>query len=193
MYLKMTITLIWLELGGLLAIGVKPPGDTSFTTPYNGTGPLANVFTNAPKKRITRDVTESHILEPSVVAFSVSKATGKLTAIAHVHFEVVMVNIGDGWDTATSEFLAPVAGSYHFIFTALGERNEDITMSLTKNGVDKATASGWKETFPYVVVSVLLDLKRLDKISVKLQEGSIFEPPSNETVTAFAGYLLSSS
>ncbi|XP_045606540.2 complement C1q-like protein 2 isoform X1 [Procambarus clarkii] len=189
MSLKMAVTLIWMGLVGLLAMGVDSQGKSTVLTPYDETGPLANVSTNATTKR-PRDVMGGYLSTRPHVSFSVKMATEKLTAVARLHFQEVLTNTGGGWDTTTSEFLAPIAGGYFFTFNAVGDRTSDFTMSLTKNGVNQASAYGTMPTFEHAGNSVFLELKSLDKISLELQQGSIYEHPGNETYTSFVGFLL---
>ncbi|XP_045610291.2 caprin-2 [Procambarus clarkii] len=126
------------------------------------------------------------------VAFCVTKATERLSAFAHIHFRDVLTNAGAGWDPAVSEFVAPYDGHYFFIFHAIGANASDFTMSLTLNGMPKVTAYGTLTTFEVGSNSVVLALKAMDKISLELHQGAIYEHPGNESYTSFTGFLLSS-
>nr|XP_045586137.1 cerebellin-2-like [Procambarus clarkii] len=126
------------------------------------------------------------------VAFCVTKATEKLDAFAHIHFRDVLTNAGAGWDPSVSEFVAPYDGHYFFIFHAIGANASDFTMSLTLNGMPKVTAYGTLTTFEVGSNSVVLALKAMDKISLELHQGAIYEHPGNESYTSFTGFLLSS-
>ncbi|XP_045606536.2 cerebellin-3-like [Procambarus clarkii] len=178
----MAVALIWMGLVGLLAMGINSEELSTFTTLHNETGPLANISTNATTKR-QRDVVPR-------VSFNVKRATDKLTAVAHVHFQEVVTNTGGGWDNTTSEFVVPVAGRYLFIFGAISDRTNDFALSLTHNGVNRATAYATTTTLEYASTSVTLDLYTLDRISLQLQQGTIHEKPGEETFTTFVGYLL---
>ncbi|XP_053637565.1 cerebellin-2-like isoform X2 [Cherax quadricarinatus] len=125
-----------------------------------------------------------------IVAFSARKATGRLHAFTHIHFRDVLTNVGGGWDHATSEFVAPYNGGYYFSFHAVGARNSDFTIGLTRNGVYQVTAYGTEPSFEHGSNSVFLQLRRLDRISLDLQQGSIYEHPGDEAYTTFSGFLL---
>nr|XP_053637295.1 cerebellin-2-like [Cherax quadricarinatus]XP_053637296.1 cerebellin-2-like [Cherax quadricarinatus] len=124
------------------------------------------------------------------VAFSVQKVTNTFHAVTRVHFRDVLTNIGGCWDPITSEFVAPYNGGYYFIFHVLGARHSDFTMTLMKNGVYQVTAYGTEKTFETASNSAFLELRRLDKIWLMLQQGSIDEHPGNETYNTFAGFLM---
>ncbi|XP_069189707.1 complement C1q-like protein 2 [Procambarus clarkii] len=126
------------------------------------------------------------------VAFSVAKATERLHAFAHVHFRDVLTNVGGGWDPATSEFVTPYDGKYFFTFHAIGANDSDFTMSLTRNRMPEVTAYGTTTTFEHGSNSIVLDLKTMDKISLELHQGAIYENPGNESYTSFTGFLISS-
>ncbi|XP_069952341.1 cerebellin-2-like [Cherax quadricarinatus] len=125
-----------------------------------------------------------------IVAFSARKARGSLQAFTHIHFRDVLTNVGGGWDHATSEFVAPYNGGYYFSFHAVGARNSDFTIGLTRNGVYQVTAYGTEPSFEHGSNSVFLQLRRLDRISLDLQQGSIYEHPGDEAYTTFTGFLL---
>ncbi|KAK8733476.1 hypothetical protein OTU49_006315, partial [Cherax quadricarinatus] len=124
------------------------------------------------------------------VAFSVRKATERLTAFAHVHFRDVITNIGAGWDPSNNEFVAPYNGGYYFSFHAVGARIGDFTMALVKNGVYQVTAYGTQTSLEHGSNSVFLELRRQDRVYLQLQQGSIYEHPANEAYTTFTGFLV---
>ncbi|XP_045589430.2 cerebellin-2 isoform X1 [Procambarus clarkii] len=154
---------------------------------------------NSTDPEVPRLVTARQLIPPQFpplptlsqnVAFSVRKATESLNAVAHVHFLDVLSNVGSGWDPATSEFTTPYDGGYFFIFHAIGARNSDFTMALTRNGEYQVTAYGTRPTFEHGSNSVFLVLRRGEKISLVLQQGGIYEHPANEAYTTFSGFLL---
>nr|ASC55672.1 putative complement component 1, q subcomponent protein [Procambarus clarkii] len=124
------------------------------------------------------------------VAFTVRKATETLYAFAHLHFRDVLTNIGNAWDPDTSEFIAPYHGGYFFQFHAVGGRNSDFTVALTKNTVYQVTAYGTRQSFEHGSNSVFLELRSMDRVSLELQQGAIYEHPGNEAYTTFTGFLL---
>ncbi|XP_045610279.2 cerebellin-2 [Procambarus clarkii] len=127
------------------------------------------------------------------VAFSVRKAIGRLSAVTRLHFRDVLTNIGDGWNPASSEFVAPHNGGYHFVFHAIGARTSDFTLALMKNGVYVVTAYGKLITYEHGSNSVFLELRSFDRIALELQEGAIYEHPGNEAYTTFTGFYLFST
>nr|XP_045610272.1 cerebellin-2-like [Procambarus clarkii] len=124
------------------------------------------------------------------VAFSVRKATEPLQADTRIHFRDVLANVGGSWNPESSEFLAPYDGKYFFIFHAIGGRTSDFTMALMKNGKFEVTAYGTLTAFKHGSNSAVLELKREDKVSLKLQQGAIYEHSGNETYTTFTGFLV---
>lgn len=65
-------------------------------------------------------------------------------------------------------------------------------MSLTRNRMPEVTAYGTTTTFEHGSNSIVLDLKTMDKISLELHQGAIYENPGNESYTSFTGFLISS-
>ncbi|XP_069189711.1 complement C1q-like protein 4 isoform X1 [Procambarus clarkii] len=130
------------------------------------------------------------VLTNRKVAFSVGKAREPFRAVARLHFKDIFTNIGGGWDPASSEFVAPFDGLYFFIFHAIGAKDSDFTLALTKNTTFEVTAYGTLTTYEHGTNSVVLSLKREDKVYLELQQGAIYENPGNETYTTFTGFSI---
>ncbi|XP_071512606.1 complement C1q-like protein 4 [Panulirus ornatus] len=123
------------------------------------------------------------------VAFTVKKATEKLEAFAHVHFQDVLTNLGGGWNSQTSEFEAPVNGGYFFIFHAISDEGSDFTMALVKNKEYQVTAYGTTGFLKHGSNSAFLELRRGDIIALQLQQGKIYEP-RHASYTTFTGFIV---
>ncbi|XP_047491657.1 cerebellin-4-like [Penaeus chinensis] len=129
-------------------------------------------------------------------AFSVRKATqGSLTArngfSTRVRFQDVLTAEG-GWSPSENDFLAPCRGLYYFSFHGVAQDGGDFTLALMKNGQYQVTAYGGKGNYQQGSNSALLLLNKGDLVHLELQQGSLYEHPSNEAYVSFSGFLVKS-
>ncbi len=66
-----------------------------------------------------------------------------------IPFQVEILNVGGGMNTATGVFTAPVDGIYYFVFSGIKVSSADVSWAqFQKNGV--AVGSSYTETTPAI-------------------------------------------
>ncbi|XP_042858420.1 cerebellin-4-like [Penaeus japonicus] len=126
--------------------------------------------------------------------FSVRKATSATSTVRNsgttrLRFQDVLTGEG-GWSPSESDFLAPCRGLYYFSFHGVAQDRGDFTLALVKNGQYQVTAYGGKGNYLQGSNSALLLLDQGDLVHLELQQGSLYEHPSNEAYTSFTGFLV---
>ncbi|XP_069015015.1 complement C1q tumor necrosis factor-related protein 3-like [Embiotoca jacksoni] len=106
-------------------------------------------------------------------------------------FKRVFSNIGNGYNSNTGVFTAPVSGLYYFTFATYGYNTHTVGAILTKNDVlqistyDSPTADGSDSSSNAAV----LQLAAGDEVHVQLWEnGRVFDNLNGHTT--FSGFLL---
>ena len=126
------------------------------------------------------------------VAFSVARASSYTrNAYTQIRFERTVTDIGYGWNGSTGKFECYYPGIYVFHWTAVSPQNTQFRISLAKNSVEKGHSWGHYDGYQSATNTVVLDLQRGDEVTLKLTEGSIYEPnSSNRGYTTFSGYRI---
>jgi len=105
-------------------------------------------------------------------------------------FELELLNIGGGMNTASGVFTAPVDGLYHFEFSALKMLDESkIFVHLQVNGVTKVTS--YATSLPYFLalpsINAYIRLKTGDQVWLYKGVGTLRD---DYRYTQFAGQLV---
>ncbi len=126
------------------------------------------------------------------VAFTATRAVSHtLSAPSQVRFEDVVTNVGYGFDAYGGRFEAPSDGLYVFSWSGVAPSQSQFRLSLSLNG--RQMAHSWGDTSGYQSAgnSVVLALRRGDRVSLVVSEGRIYEPTSTQTgYTTFTGYRI---
>ncbi|XP_051265192.1 cerebellin-2-like [Dicentrarchus labrax] len=129
------------------------------------------------------------------VAFSASLFTaaewthhGPFEAATTLIFKRVMTNIGDGYDSNTGIFTAPVKGLYYIRFTGCVGDSGSLNAAVLKNGVNMFAIYDTRGTHGSGSNGMTLVLEQGDQISVTLWTGnSIFD---QSRLSTFSGFLV---
>ena len=120
-------------------------------------------------------------------------STGQTTAATYtVPYETALSNVGNNYNTSTSKFTAPVAGTYFFNYTCWTNH-----ASTSRTGFYKNNAVVGNSTYPIGGrieggsnqlngASIVIELAVGDTIEVKVYAGSLLNYGSNY----FLGFLL---
>ncbi|KAK7071297.1 hypothetical protein SK128_014608 [Halocaridina rubra] len=123
-------------------------------------------------------------------AFTVRKAVPYTRAASKIVFTETVTQVGTGWNTARSEFVATFPGLFFFAFSVVSEQNSHFRVSLVRNGVDVISAFGDVSGYQMGSQSVVLNLSTGDRVYLQLQEGVIHEANSSRAYTSFTGYKI---
>ncbi|KAK1786811.1 hypothetical protein P4O66_017209 [Electrophorus voltai] len=106
-------------------------------------------------------------------------------------YKNVFTNFGNGYDSSTGIFTAPVKGVYYFRFYAHCHVGNKMAVSLYKNGVMQCSVFSWKPTNTNGNASngIVLTLEKGDQIFTKLWDKTwVYDDPAS--YTSFGGFLL---
>ncbi|CAG0904343.1 unnamed protein product [Darwinula stevensoni] len=104
-----------------------------------------------------------------------------------VEFEGTEVNIGNAMDSNSGIFIAPFDGTYAFILHYLTNARTD-SVELRRNGTILGRSYSRGENYRMSGQSILLDLKRGDRVQVHLENGELFS--NDNRFVHFVGFLL---
>ena len=126
------------------------------------------------------------------VMFSVaSTLTEAVPAGQAVKYNVVMTNVGGGFNVTSNEFVCPVSGYYKFDIHALTNGGGQFWLDLMQNGVVKASIHGAKDAFQGSSNSAVLRVERDDVVKVVAMNPSSLYDTGRQLYTTFNGVLLS--
>lgn len=111
-----------------------------------------------------------------------------------VIYDTAHTNVGNGYDTTSGTFTAPVEGTYVFHFHALSHADEEAWIELFHNDQYVVASYGYTSgSYADSGNSVVLHLKKGDRINVKARPGTDVKlyGDSDEYYTTFCGALLS--
>lgn len=124
-------------------------------------------------------------------AFTARRASSYTTAGGKVFFaEGVTQQVGSGWNTATSEFLAPSSGVYFFTFAAMSDRYTNFRVSLIHNGAEVVSAYGDADGYQMGSQSAVIRLNAGDRVYLQLQEGRLYDVSSSRAYNSFSGFKV---
>ncbi|CAC5422858.1 C1QL [Mytilus coruscus] len=129
------------------------------------------------------------------VAF-MAKNSGSLKNIptkSVVVYNIAVTNLGNGYDTSTGIFTAPSNGVYIFSWTVLCERSKHFFTYLALNGnLIARNFAGARNVTEYSSGSqnVVLEIKKDDKVSVRIMDGYTGLYMHGESWSTFSGYKL---
>ncbi|KAI5103792.1 complement component 1, q subcomponent-like 4 like precursor [Silurus meridionalis] len=105
-------------------------------------------------------------------------------------YKKVVTNYGNGYDSNTGIFTAPVGGVYYFRFYAHCHADTRMAVSLYKNGNIQCSVFSWKPiTNGNAGNGIILTLEKGDQMFTKLWQNSwVYDDPAS--YTSFGGFLL---
>uniref|UniRef100_A0A8C7HCQ1 Myosin-7B n=1 Tax=Oncorhynchus kisutch TaxID=8019 RepID=A0A8C7HCQ1_ONCKI len=135
-------------------------------------------------------------LDRRQVAFSVgltdSGYVGPFQTEITLVYEKIFTNIGNGYDTNSGMFSAPVRGVYYFTFTSMGrEPGQKMGVYLVKNGEQMIynVQDNFHGGYEYMTGAVALELEKDDLVYLRLPKGwGLYDDNYNHIV--FTGILL---
>ncbi|XP_036453103.1 complement C1q-like protein 3 [Colossoma macropomum] len=131
------------------------------------------------------------------VAFSASLLasgeghTGPMSPVpSPLIYKKVFSNYGNGYDSNTGIFTAPIKGVYFFRFYAHCQGGRKMAVSLYKNDKLQCSVYHWKVVFNTNASNgIVLTLEKEDQVYTKLWEDSwVYDDPAG--YTSFSGFLL---
>ncbi|XP_053630880.1 complement C1q tumor necrosis factor-related protein 3 isoform X2 [Cherax quadricarinatus] len=123
-------------------------------------------------------------------AFTARRASPFTTAGSKIVFAEGVTQVGTGWNTATSEFLAPTTGVYFFTFAAMSDHNTHFRVSLRHNGAEVVNAYGDATGYQMGSQSAVLYLNAGDSVYLQLEEGRLYDATSTRAYTTFTGFKV---
>ncbi|KAI5612584.1 complement component 1, q subcomponent-like 4 like precursor [Silurus asotus] len=105
-------------------------------------------------------------------------------------YKKVVTNYGNGYDSNTGIFTAPVGGVYYFRFYAHCHADNRMAVSLYKNENIQCSVFSWKPiTNGNASNGIVLTLEKGDQMFTKLWQNSwVYDDPAG--YTSFSGFLL---
>ncbi|XP_065928376.1 uncharacterized protein [Magallana gigas] len=106
-------------------------------------------------------------------------------------FDVVITNVGNGYNPSTGVFTAPTAGEYVFFVNVQSYNINSIYVDVVLNGVTKVRTmayTGGSDYFDAGPNLVVLTLQKGDRVWVKYFSGQGYH--INGPITTFSGFLL---
>ena len=126
------------------------------------------------------------------ITWCVASESQFIVATDPVPFDVVFINEGNGWNTATSQYTVPLAGVYSIISTAGISANTETKMEQLIHGVlevDKLRSSTSHNGIDTRSRSLILSLQINDVLRVRLLSGYSLYCDTNRK-TLFSGCCL---
>ena len=149
------------------------------------------------------------ILTPARPAFSVSLDASSATGVQNVvQFDLVNTNVGSHYDTSNHRFVAPIAGLYHFSFSALGcgntsggalAANTPVASQIQRSTDSGSNYSGFAAgygyfisttSYPNIGCSGVIELTAGDYVQVNIVAGFAFSDSSGNYDARFSGFLV---
>jgi hypothetical protein len=102
----------------------------------------------------------------------------------------VVTNVGYGFDSHNGHFQSPSAGTFVFSWAGVSPSQYRFKLTLTLNG--RNVGHAWADTSGYQSASnsVVLALRKGDRVAVVVTEGKLYEPSSQTGYTTFTGYRI---
>jgi len=134
------------------------------------------------------------------VHFYVTRNTTFIASDSTIPYELARLNLGEAMDLSSGIFTAPVAGIYHFEFSAvkspsfpLSSYSSALVIYLQVNGVNvgiAATSPGSTGSYDSLSSSASLQLEANDTVNLfNANGGSLYDEPTSHW-THFSGWLV---
>lgn len=126
----------------------------------------------------------------SLLASGVGHEGPHVSVLSPLIYKKVFINIGNGYDSDTGIFTAPVKGVYYFRFYAHCHADIRMAVSLYKNGNVQCSVFSWKPiTNGNASNGIVLNLEKGDQIYTRLWDNTwVYDDPAG--YTSFGGFLL---
>ena len=108
-----------------------------------------------------------------------------------IKFNDVSINVGNGYNPGTGKFTAPVDGIYLISLSYLQQNRYSSHVQLIKDGAVYTQLHANHKNYDQLSKTVLIQLKKGQKIWVRLVRGSNYAVYGRERYTTFSGYLIS--
>ncbi|XP_071542537.1 complement C1q tumor necrosis factor-related protein 3-like, partial [Panulirus ornatus] len=123
-------------------------------------------------------------------AFTARRASPFTTAGSRVILTETVTQLGSGWNTANSEFVATYPGVFFFTFSAVSERYTHFRLTLKHNGADVVSAFGDASGYQMGGQGTTLRLNSGDRVYLQLDEGRLYDVTSSRAYTTFSGFRI---
>ncbi|XP_037100620.1 complement C1q tumor necrosis factor-related protein 3-like [Syngnathus acus] len=158
----------------------------------NRDGPLQQLAARVDK--LERDAAEAAKAPVSFAAALVTTSDwthlGPFNTEITLIFKRVIHNVGNGYDSNTGIFTAPVKGLYFIMFNGNVGNSGALNAAVIKNGVNMFAIYDTQGTFSSATNGMPLELEQGDKVWVTLWPNkSIFD---QSRLTTFSGFLIKS-
>ncbi|KAJ8306996.1 hypothetical protein KUTeg_015080 [Tegillarca granosa] len=132
--------------------------------------------------------------EPASVAFTaqLSHDIGHLGSNEAIIFDKVVTNHGNGYESQTGHFTAPVAGIYHFTTTVMAYGDENVHIQIVKNGNEIARGYTSSIDFETSVAVVIVQMAAGDRVWVRHFFDTTTPHIHGLGYTSFSGFLITS-
>lgn len=147
-------------------------------------------------------------LQPIAFSTSLDEDIARATEYRVIHFNVILANIGDGYDPSTGVFTAPLNGSYLVGFSGVSYRGQSVLLHLVRNGqrllsafdnsgceccsqaTSAAADAGVNKCAGSASNAGILSLDKGDKVWVELPDGYGLHNALYHNYASFYGYFL---
>jgi len=154
-----------------------------------------------PPPRPTKTYNLQRTSPHDVVGFSAVRASGfSRMGDSRIFFENTITDANYGWDSRNSIFITHFPGLYFFTFSVKADAdkgdNFKYEVSLMKNGEEVVSVGGAidpsnKNVGTSASTSIILDLKKEDRVWLQLLRGNLVETTNRKTgYSSFSGYRL---
>lgn len=106
-------------------------------------------------------------------------------------FDMVITNVGNGFNPSTGVFTAPIAGEYVFFVNVQSYSTQDIFVEVVLNGIPKVRTEargGGNDPDDAGPNLVVLTLQKGDRVWVKHYSGTGYYTDGH--ITTFSGFIL---
>ena len=105
-------------------------------------------------------------------------------------FDVVILNVGNGYNPSTGVFTSPVAGTYVFYVTAVEYMKQHLWVNIVLNSVSKVRLMGHASAgYQTGANMVVLNLQKGDRVWVRHYLGKGYET-HDVPLTTFTGFQI---
>ena len=139
------------------------------------------------KQDFTED-TKAIIRERPVAFYAYLSTVVNISSNQPIVYDLVKVNIGNGYNKYSGHFRAPVSGLYFFMNTVMSKPDHSIHVAIMKNG--EGYSYNWADSYGYEsgTAGMIMELDSGDVVYVKDTDGGseFLHPRYN----AFSGFLI---